>query len=87
MGQTMVAGEALVAGQDDLGHHVAVLTVIFEFLLGAQVIEANKTDGFAGKPGISCITGDDIKAAFVEFEGYVSAGFYDMVFVPGGEIF
>jgi len=48
MRQTAVAGEALVARQDDLGHDVAVLAVIFEFLLGAQVIKANKTMGLPG---------------------------------------
>jgi len=78
-------GEPFVTGEDDLGHDIAVLAVVFEIGFGAQVIEADKVDGFSWDKGVSSVALDDIETVFVKFEGNVATGFDDVVFVSGRE--
>jgi len=56
-------------------------------LLGAQVIETGKTDGFAWNPGIAGIAVNHIKTGLVKFVCNVATRFYCMVMFAFDEMF
>jgi len=53
--------EEIVSGKQDLGHHVAIVAVVFERVFGAQVVEAVGS-GTVVMEGLPWITGDYLVA-------------------------
>ena len=69
--------EQVVAGKQDLSHHVAIVAVVFEGVFGAQVVEAVGS-GAVVMERVSGITGDDLVAVPDKFKTYITAEFDDV---------
>ena len=70
MGKHSVVDEQIVAGQENLSHDVALVAVVFERLLYAQIVEAvDFRIAFSALPveGLGTVPLDDVVAVFLKF--------------------
>lgn len=88
MGEHVVPDEHVVTAEQDLGHDVGIVAVVFDVGLYSQVIKAvylwHLLPSY-GMESCSSIFVDDGISVLDEFKGDVSCGFHDMFFFGGQE--
>ncbi len=65
----------LVAAENDFGHDVAVVTVVFDGLLGAEVVEAVDAGFGVVAEREFAVAVDYRETLCAELEGYITTGF------------